>query len=211
MRTSGEETEVTRLREENHHLQRLLAEYEKRQKALSASEQQIVAQSHELSHTREHLKQQVRLFDTILSSIVDFAYTFDPDGRFYANQALLDLWQIKLEDAVGKNFFELNYPSEPAARLQRQIQSVFENGTLLKDETPYTGAAGMTGYYEYIFTVINDGVGFSQGFDPMTRVNIGLELVESLVRTDLQGRNEYGNRPQGGPVMVTFPLPANED
>jgi len=60
-----------------------------------------------LRRSREDLEQQARLFDTVLSSIVDFAYTFDRKGRFtYINQALLDLWQKKLEDALGKNFFE---------------------------------------------------------------------------------------------------------
>ena len=66
---------------------------------------------------------QSRLLATTLSTITDFAYTFDRDGRFvYVNQALLDLWGLKLEDAVGRNFFDLKYPDELAARLQRQIR-----------------------------------------------------------------------------------------
>ncbi|MEO6929204.1 MAG: hypothetical protein ABI190_08565 [Casimicrobiaceae bacterium] len=36
---------------------------------------------------------QARIFDTTLSAITDFAYTFDRDGRFlYVNKALLSLW-----------------------------------------------------------------------------------------------------------------------
>jgi PAS domain S-box-containing protein len=98
------------------------------------------------------LEQQSRLFDITLSSITDFAYIFDRSGRFiYVNQALLDLWGLKLEDAVGKNFYELKYPDELAARLQRQIQQVFETKNGLTDETPYTSPTGAGGYYEYIF------------------------------------------------------------
>ncbi len=99
------------------------------------------------------LDQQTRFFDAILSSINDFAYIFDKEGRFlFINQALLDLWGLKLEDATGKNFFELNYPDELAARLQRQIQLVFESQQRVTDETPYTSPTGVVGYYEYIFS-----------------------------------------------------------
>ena len=98
------------------------------------------------------LKQQSRIFDITLSSISDFAYIFDRDGCFaFVNQALLDLWGLKLEDAVGKNFHELKYPKPLADRLQRQIQQVFDTRTGLVDETPYTSPTGQGGYYEYIF------------------------------------------------------------
>jgi PAS domain S-box-containing protein len=106
---------------------------------------------------RRSLDVQSRLLDTTLSTITDFAYTFDRDGRFaYVNQALLDLWGLKLEDAVGKNFFDLKYPDELAARLQRQIQQVIETKTGLTDETPYTSPTGAGGYYEYIFQPVMD-------------------------------------------------------
>jgi PAS domain S-box-containing protein len=101
---------------------------------------------------RFRLEQQYHLFDITLSSITDFAYIFDRQGRFtYVNQALLDLWGLKLDDAVGKDFYELKYPDELAERLQRQIQEVFDSKTGLTDETPYTSPTGAGGYYEYIF------------------------------------------------------------
>ena len=101
------------------------------------------------------VEQQVRLFDTTLSSITDFAYIFDKDGRFvFMNQALLDLWGLTLEDAVGKNFFELKYPKELASKLHRQIQQVFDTGQVLRDETPYTSPTGAGGFYEYIFSPV---------------------------------------------------------
>jgi PAS domain S-box-containing protein len=92
------------------------------------------------------------VFETTLSAIADFAYVFDRDGRFvYVNKPLLDLWGLKLEDAIGKNFFDLQYPEELAATLQRQIRQVFDTRERLKDETPYTSPTGVGGYYEYIF------------------------------------------------------------
>ena len=75
------------------------------------------------------IRDQARIFDTTLSHITDFAYTFDHDGRFiYVNKPLLDLWGLTLREAAGKNFHELNYPPELAARLQGQIQEVIDTG-----------------------------------------------------------------------------------
>jgi PAS domain S-box-containing protein len=107
----------------------------------------------EIAKLSRQIKEQTRYFEAILSSISDFAYTFDKDGRFvFVNQALLDLWGLKLEDAIGKNFFDLNYPDDLAGRLQQQIQQVFDSAQRVTDETPYTSPTGVVGYYEYIFS-----------------------------------------------------------
>jgi PAS domain S-box-containing protein len=99
--------------------------------------------------------EQSRVFDTTLSSIADFAYTLDHEGRFiYANRALLNLWGLKLADAVGRNFWDLSYPPELAARLHQQIRHVFETGEVVRDETPYTSPTGVDGFYEYIFSPV---------------------------------------------------------
>jgi PAS domain S-box-containing protein len=109
----------------------------------------------ELAKLSLKIDQQARFFDAILSSISDFAYLFDKQGRFlFVNQALLDLWGLKLEEAVGKDFFDLKYPDELAGRLQRQIQQVFDSKQRVKDETPYTSPTGVVGYYEYIFSPV---------------------------------------------------------
>jgi PAS domain S-box-containing protein len=98
---------------------------------------------------------QARVFETTLSTIPDFIYILDRDSRFlYANQALLDLWGLKLEHAVGKDFFELKYPQELAAKLLRQVRQVFDTKKSLSDETPYTSPTGTAGIYEYIFSPV---------------------------------------------------------
>ena len=104
-----------------------------------------------------NLYRQWQAFDTALSHTPDFTYTFDLDGRFtYVNRALLSLWQKSLDEAVGKDFFELDYPPELAARLQRQIQQVIVNKQPLRDQTPFTGPGGETRYYDYIFVPVLD-------------------------------------------------------
>lgn len=110
---------------------------------------------HEQRELAARHAEKLRLFDRVLSSITDFAYTFDTDGRFtYVNKPLLDLWGLTLEQAVGKNFFDLKYPDDLAAKLQRQIQHVIETGQRVVDETPYTSLTGAGGFYQYIFSPV---------------------------------------------------------
>lgn len=100
-------------------------------------------------------EQESRIPEMLLSSMVDYAYALDREGRFlYVNQPLLNLWGLKLEDTVGKNFFDLQYPRELAARLQEQIQKVFATGQRITDETQYTSPSGVVGFYEYILSPI---------------------------------------------------------
>lgn len=100
-------------------------------------------------------QQHARIFDTTLSSIPDFTYLFDRAGRFiYANKALLDLWGITFQEAIGKDFFQLSYPTDLAKRLHGQVQHVFATGESVRDETSYTSPTGVEGYYEYIFSPV---------------------------------------------------------
>jgi PAS domain S-box-containing protein len=131
------------------------------------------------------LESQARVFDAVLSSIVDFAYSFDRAGRFtYVNQALLDLWGMRLEDAVGKNFHELKYPSELADRLLRQIQQVIDTKADVRDETPYTSPTGAGGYYEYIFSPVLDNDGNVEAVAGSTRdVSARKHVEQELLRS----------------------------
>jgi PAS domain S-box-containing protein len=132
---------------------------------------------------RFRLEQQSRILDITLSSISDFAYIFDREGRFaFVNQALLKLWGLKIEEAVGKNFFELKYPDELAARLQQQIQKVFETSEGLIDETEYTSPTGVAGYYEYIFCPVFDREGKVELVAGSTRDITERKRVEAELR-----------------------------
>lgn len=122
------------------------------------------------------LERQLRKFDAIAAAVPDFIYTFDLSGRFtYINQPLLNLLQKTSAQAVGKNFFDLDYPIDLATRLQNQIQQVIETRQPLKDETPYTSAFG-TRAYEYIFV-------------PLLSVNGAVEAVAGVTR-DITDRKQ---------------------
>jgi PAS domain S-box-containing protein len=129
------------------------------------------------------IERQARVFDTTLSSITDFAYIFDREGRFvYANQALLDLWGLTLDEAMGKNFFDLQYPEELASRLQQQIQQVFDTRQGLRDETPYTSPTGVSGYYEYIFSPVTASDGTVEVVAGSTRDISEHKRIETALR-----------------------------
>ncbi len=121
-----------------------------------------------------------------LSSIVDYAYTFDREGRFiYANQALLDLLGITLDEIVGKNFLDLPYPHDLAVRLQLQIEQVFITSRRLVDETPYTSPSGVFGYYEYIFNPVLGADGSVELVAGSTRnITARKESEAALIRTE---------------------------
>ncbi len=148
---------------------------------IDVTERKASEQKAEELHFR--LSQQYRIFDITLSSISDFAYIFDLNGRFvFVNQALLDLWDLPLDQAVGKNFFDLKYPDDLATKLQRQIKSVFDSKTGLTDETPYTSPTGAGGYYEYIFRPVFDREGNVEVVAGSTRDITGRKRVEEALR-----------------------------
>jgi len=115
------------------------------------------------------MERQLSLFETVMSSVQDFVYLFDLSGRLtFANKPLLDLWQKSFSDAIGMNFYDLEYPPELAAKLQRQIEEVITSRRPLKDETPYTSAFGSR-QYEYIFVPIFTADGAVEAVAGVTR------------------------------------------
>ncbi len=101
-----------------------------------------------------HAESQARLFDSTLSNSPDIIYTFDLQGRFtYANKALLSLWQKSLPAAIGKTFFELDYPAEMASQLHEQVQTVIATKQPITDELLYTSPTSVRNY-EHIFAPV---------------------------------------------------------
>jgi len=57
------------------------------------------------------VEERSRSLHVALSSIEDFAYVFDRDGRFtYSSHVLLNLLDVTLDQIIGQNFFDLGYP-----------------------------------------------------------------------------------------------------
>ncbi len=160
---------------------------------LDITERILAERDHESLSAR--IEQQSLIYDTVLSSLTDFAYVFDRQGKFlFANRALLELWGLTLEQAVGKDFYDLKYPADLAAKLHRQVEQVFTTGKGLTDETPYTSPTGAGGYYEYIFTPVLSAEGTVQAVvgstrDISTRKRLEVER-EQLLSSERAARNE---------------------
>jgi diguanylate cyclase (GGDEF)-like protein/PAS domain S-box-containing protein len=108
-----------------------------------------------LAELAQESERRKRIQSVILDSISDFVYLLDRDGRFlFANKRLLDLWNLPLERVVGRNFYNLKYPRKLADKLHRQISQVFATGQAVIDETLFTDLAGLTNFYEYIFSPV---------------------------------------------------------
>ena len=148
------------------------------------------------------------LFDATLSTISDFAYAFDRDGRIvFANRPLLDLWGLALADAVGKTFHELDYPGDLADRHQREIETVFETGEGLTDESVYAGADGEERVYEYIFRPLLAGDGavslvVGSTRDVTARRRAGLALEAEAGRAGFRAALADALRPLSDPAEV---------
>ena len=143
-----------------------------------------------LRENRTELERQLRKFDAIAAAIPDFIYTFDLAGRFtYISPALLNLWQKTSDEALGKNFFELDYPTDLATRLQQQIQQAIATRQPINDETPYTSAIG-TRAYEYIFVPLLGINGAVEAVAGVTRDITNRKKVEQALRqSEEQTRN----------------------
>lgn len=95
-------------------------------------------------------EQQMRVFDTILSSLPDISFTLTLDGRLsYCNKALLTLFAMSVDDLLGKNFVDLELPN--GLDLQRQISQVILTKKAIRGEMSYTGSNGKWGHYDYVF------------------------------------------------------------
>ena len=113
-----------------------------------------------LENLSRQIKTQAQLFDATLSNITDLAYAFNLEGQWiYANRPLLELWDRKLEEIVGKSCFELGYPPELTIRLEAQIQEVIATKCAVRGETPYVSASGKRDDHEYIFSPVMDANG----------------------------------------------------
>ncbi len=150
---------------------------------IDITERKVAEES--LRQAAEVAVQQARVYDSTLSAVTDFVYAFDRQGKFlFSNRPLLDLLQVSLDGLVGKSLLELGYPTELAAKLERQIQHVFASGEVLVDETPFVSASGTSGHYEYIFSPVlgaNGEVTRVAGTtrDITARKNAELALLES--------------------------------
>ena len=191
---TGETTQAARVEELQARIRLLEEQLREARVSIPQAESAVFS---EKARAEAELRHQWRTFDTALSHNLDFNYIFDLQGRFtYVNRALLSLWKKPLEEAVGKNFFDLEYPDELAARLQRQIQQVIDTRQILRDQTPYVGAAGETGYYEYTFVPVIGETGEVEAVAGSTRdVTDHVRMKQALALSEQKLQQVFSQAP----------------
>ena len=110
-----------------------------------------------LSENTETLNKQRRLYETALSNTPDLLYIFNLEGQFtYANDALLEMWGLSWDEAIGKTCLELGYEPWHADMHMREIEQVIRTRQPIRGDVPFTGTHGRR-IYDYIFMpVIGD-------------------------------------------------------
>lgn len=140
--------------------------------AAAFEEQTEAAKAREraLNTLRREQEQQTRLFEAALSWIADYVFICDLQGRItYANRARLALWQKKLDEVLGKNFYELGYPAELAERIHAQIDTVIGTQAPVRAQSEYTSPSGRTGFYDYILVPVLNAEGGVEAVAGSTR------------------------------------------
>ena len=84
------------------------------------------------------IAQQAELLHDVLSASPDHVLMLDKEGRLtYASHGTLETLGRAQAGAAGTSWLELGFPPELGRQLQPQLQSVFETGRRLTDETTF--------------------------------------------------------------------------
>ncbi|MBP2674999.1 MAG: sensor hybrid histidine kinase [Deltaproteobacteria bacterium] len=99
----------------------------------------------------EELEKRTLELNAILSSVQDYLYILDPEGRFvFANKKMLDLWGRSAEQAIGRTMRDLDYPKDVETAFREAMEAVLRTGEVVVNETRYVSPAGVRGTYENI-------------------------------------------------------------
>ncbi|BFT31375.1 hypothetical protein D210916BOD24_25510 [Alteromonas sp. D210916BOD_24] len=141
----------------------------------------LVAESALLENIESFNKQR-RLYETALSNTPDLLYIFDLEGRFtYANDALLEMWGLSWDEAIGKTCLELGYEPWHADMHMREIQQVIDTKLPIRGDVPFTGTHGRR-VYDYIFVPVIGEDGNVEAIAGSTRDVTERQQAEEMVK-----------------------------
>ncbi len=99
-------------------------------------------------------EQRVRLYETLLQTTPDLVYMWDLQHRFtYANAALLAMWGMTWDEAIGKTCLEIGYEPWHAAMHDREIDDVVATRRPVRGDVPFNGTNGRR-IYDYLLVPV---------------------------------------------------------
>jgi two-component sensor histidine kinase len=134
----------------------------------------------------------------------------DGQANYLSAHALLDqllpmLQATAMDREIRYDIADVRLSARQASSLALVVNELVSNGMkygkgMIRVELKTDGASAQ-------LEVSDEGPGFSDGFDPVSSANTGLDLVQQLVRWDLDAEICYANREEGGArITVTMPL-----
>lgn len=123
---------------------------------------------------REH---PLNVLESIMNSISDQAYLVNLDGRFiYVNHAVMQIHGISLKDAIGMNFFELNFTGAPT--MQKRIQQVIDTEKQFSGEVSQR-INGAEYFFEYLYVPVLSELGCMEAVAILARDITKRKLTEA--------------------------------
>lgn len=152
-----------------------------------------------LREAKDKSEQQKRLYETITSNTPDLIYVFDLNYRFtYANDALLTMWGMTWDEAIGKGLLEIGYEPWHAEMHEREIDQVIATKQSIRGEVSFPHATLGRRIYDYIFSPVINQQGQVEGIAGTTRDITDIKLTEKILaesemrfRTMAEGTNIY--------------------
>ena len=96
-----------------------------------------------------------RIYEALLQATPDLSYVFDLQHRFiYANKALLNMWGMTWDEAMGKTCLEIGYEPWHAAMHDAEIDRVIATKQPIRGDVPFPHATEGVRIYDYIFTPV---------------------------------------------------------
>lgn len=96
-----------------------------------------------------------RIYEALLQATPDLTYVFDLQHRFiYANKALLTMWGMSWDEAIGKTCLEIGYEPWHAAMHDAEIERVIATRQPVRGDVPFPHATEGVRIYDYIFTPV---------------------------------------------------------
>ncbi len=144
-------------------------------------------------------KRQKREYNSIMNATPDLVYTFDHNYRFtYVNDALLQMWDLTLEESLGKTLLEVGYEPWHAEMHEREIDEVIETKQAVHGEVPFNHAELGRRIYDYIFVPILNSQGEVEAVAGTTRdITEHKEAEEKARRSEKKYRSLFESIDEG--------------
>ena len=145
------------------------------------------------------------IHDLLTQQAKDYGQTQDISSREFLERLLLLLEQAAGGRTIRHKVQPYRVTTRQAATLAVILNELVANA--LKHSAGDIEVSFMVDAQMGELQVCDRGPGFPPDFNPVLQANTGLELVETLTRTDLGGQVLYRNREGGGAcVLVSLPL-----